>query len=332
MRFRMLAITPLLTACAAIVPLCAQTPVERTVATSATGAVEVSNISGEIRVVGWDRAEVRVTGTLGRGTERLDVTSAGDRVRVEVVIPRGARNVEGSDIEVRVPARKNVTVRGVSADVQLDGVTGTVDAQSTSGDVTIGGSPASVRAISTSGSVGLDVSTSRVEAGSTSGDVTVQGNVRETISAHAVSGDVEVAAPSAEVMAKSVSGNVTLRGAARRLSASTVSGDMEVRGGRVQYGAFESVSGSLRFNGELEADAAINAQSHSGDVVLVLPGGVGARFEVVTFSGDISNAFGAEARRTSRYGPGEELRFTRGSGGALITVKTFSGNVELERD
>lgn len=331
MPFRMLALVPLLTACAAIVPLCAQTPVERTVATPATGSVEVSNVAGEIRVVGWDRAEVRVTGTLGRGTERLDVTSSGDRVRVEVVIPRGARNVEGSDIEVRVPARKSVQVVGVSADVHLSGVTGTVDAQSTSGGVTVNGSPASVRAVATSGSVALDVNTSRVEASSTSGDVTVQGSVRETISAHSVSGDVDVAAPSAEVMAKSVSGNVTLRGAARRLSAGTVSGDMEVRGGRVQYGAFESVSGSLRFSGQLEADAAINAQSHSGDVVLELPGGIAARFEVVTFSGDISNGFGSQARRGS-YGPGQELRFVTGNGGALITVKTFSGNVELERN
>jgi DUF4097 and DUF4098 domain-containing protein YvlB len=330
MRHRVLLSTILLTAFATV-PVSGQTPVDRAVATQATGAVEISNISGSIRVVGWDRSEVRVTGTLGEGTERLDVTSSGDRVRVEVVIPRNARNVQASDIEVRVPARKNVTARGVSAGVAVSGVTGSVDAESTSGGVAVGGSPATVRAVSTSGEVELDVTAARVEASSTSGNVRIAGNVRETIAAESVSGNVEVSAPSPELLAKSVSGDLIIAGTSRRLSAGTVSGDMEVRDARLQYGSFESVSGSLRFGGQLEPDAAINVQSHSGDVVLSLPSNLGARFEVSTFSGDIGNAFGGQPRRTDRYGPGQELRFTSGNGSALVTVKTFSGNVELQR-
>ena len=309
----------------------AQTPIDRTVATPATGVVEISNVSGEIRVVGWDRSEVRVTGTLGEGSERLDVTSSGDRVRVAVVIPRGARNVDESILEVRVPVRKDVTARGVSAEVAVSGVTGGVDAESTSGSVTITGSPSIVRAVSTSGEVEVDVTTARVEATSTSGDVRVAGNVGESLTAGSVSGNVEVTAPAPEILAKSVSGNVILAGGSRRLSVSTVSGDVEVRNARLQYGAFETVSGTLRFAGQLEAEAAVNLQSHSGDVVLGLPGNIGARFDVTTFSGDIRNGFGATAQRVSRYGPGEELRFTTGNGSALVTIKTFSGSVELDR-
>lgn len=331
MRFRVLSAILLLTAAAAA-PLHAQTAVDRTVATPATGSVEVRNVSGEIRVVGWDRSEVRVTGTLGRGTERLDVTTSGDEVSVEVVIPRGSSNVEGSDLEVRVPARKNVTVRGVSADVDVAGVAGAVDAGSTSGDITVAGSPTTVRGASTSGNVALEVTTGTLEASSTSGNVRIAGSVREAIKASAVSGNVSVSAPSAELVVKSVSGSVSISGATRRLSAGTVSGDMEVRGARLQYGAFETVSGDLHFAGQLESDAAINAQSHSGDVVLALPANVSARFQVNTFSGDIRNAFGAEPRRVSRYGPGEELNFTNGGGGALVTIKTFSGDVEISRN
>jgi DUF4097 and DUF4098 domain-containing protein YvlB len=309
----------------------AQTPIDRTVATPATGTVEVFNISGEIRVVGWDRSEVRVTGTLGEGTERLDVATSGDRVRIEVVIPRGAREVEESTLEVRVPSRKNVTARGVSAEVAVSGVTGNVDAQSTSGSVEVTGSPATLRAASTSGDIEVEVTTARLEANSTSGSVRVGGTVRESLTAESVSGDVEVTAPAPEILAKSVSGNVTLSGASRRLSVSTVSGDMEVRNARLQYGSFESVSGGLQLAGQLEPDAAVNAQSHSGDIVLALPASISARFEVSTFSGDIRNSFGARSERRNEHGPGEDLRFTTGNGGALITVKTFSGDVELER-
>lgn len=308
-----------------------QTPVDRTVATPQTGSVEVSNVTGSIRVVAWDRGEVRVTGELGRGTERLDVTSAGDRVTIEVIIPRNARNVGSTDLEVRVPARKNVTARGVSADVTVQGVTGQVNAMSTSGDVRVSGNPALARVGSTSGDVELEVSTARIEANNTSGDIRVRGTARESIAAESVSGNVQVAAPAPEMMAKSVSGDLTVTGATRRLSASTVSGAIQVRGARLQYGALESVSGNIAYAGALEADAGVSVQSHSGSITLQLPGSVGARFQVTTFSGGISNAFGPEAQRVSRYGPGEELRFTTGDGGALITVKTFSGSVRLVR-
>jgi hypothetical protein len=331
MRNTLLGAIGVVTVLATAAPAACQARVDRTVATPATGTVEVSNVAGELRIVAWDRDEVRVTGTLGEGTERLDVTSSGDRVRIEVVIPRNGRNVQGSDLEVRVPARKNVVARGVSAEVEIAGVTGTVEGRSTSGSVRIEGSPAAVRASSTSGEVEVDVNTSRVEANSTSGSVRVAGSARESIAAESVSGSVEVRAPAPELMAKTVSGEITITGATRRLSASTVSGEIAVSGARLQYGSFESVSGDLHFSGVLESDAAVNIESHSGDVTLELPGNVGARFQVLTFSGDIRNAFGAEAQRTSRYGPGEELRFTSGNGGAMVTAKTFSGDVRLER-
>lgn len=328
--------TSALTACivatlASLGPAAAQTAVDRTVATPATGSVEVSNVSGSVRVSGWNRAEVRVTGTLGEGTERLDVTSSGDRVSIRVIIPEGRRNVQGSNLEIRLPAGKDLTVRTVSASVVIADVSGAVDGRSTSGSVRISGSPRAVRATSTSGEVQIDATTGRVEAASTSGNVRVTGQVRESISAESVSGEVDVRAPTPELLAKSVSGDVTISGITRRLSASSVSGSIDVRNGRLQYGSFESVSGNLGFTGELEPDAALNFQSHSGSIRLAIPGSLGARFQVTTFSGDIRNGFGATPERTSRYGPGEELRFSTGNGGALITVKTFSGDVSLER-
>src|SRR5690606_26467451 len=163
---RNLALTglPLLAVLVLAGPAPAQESVDRTVPAPGTGSVEIANVAGEIRVVGWDRAEVRITGTLGEGTDRLDVGGSGDRVTIEVVIPRGARNVRGTNLEIRVPTRKDITVRGVSADVEVGGVTGRVDAQSTSGDVRVRGTPASVRSVSTSGAVDLEVNTTRVEA------------------------------------------------------------------------------------------------------------------------------------------------------------------------
>ena len=63
---------------------------------SATGTVEISNVSGLVKITGWDKAEVQVTGTLGRGTERLELSGSGNRTLVKVVLPHFAHHVDGS--------------------------------------------------------------------------------------------------------------------------------------------------------------------------------------------------------------------------------------------
>lgn len=307
----------------------AQQPINQTIPSAATGAVEIQNTSGEVRVIAWDRPEIRITGRLGEGAERLAVEGDRSRTVIRVVIPRNARDVKGSELEVRLPARKDVTVRTVSADIGVEGVTGAVDGRATSGDVQISGSPSRVTAGSTSGDVTVSATTTQVRASSTSGDLRLSGRVQQSVSAEAVSGDVTVDATAPDVVARSVSGDLQLSGASRRVTATTVSGDARVRTGRIQYGSFETVSGNLHFEGDLQRDAAFNVKSHSGDVELALPSRIAAAFQIDTFSGDISNAFGPAAQRTSRYGPGRELHFSSGNGGPLISVKTFSGSVRL---
>jgi DUF4097 and DUF4098 domain-containing protein YvlB len=291
----------------------AQQAIDRTMPASATGTVTVNNVAGRVKVVAWNRPEIRVTGTLGRGAERLDVTGGGDNTEIRVVVPRNTRDLQGTDLEVHVPVRKSVSVQTVSADIEVGGVTGAVNARSTSGDVEVSGN------------------TAATEVHTVSGNARVSGSAREKITAETVSGEVTVEAPTQDLAVKSVSGDLRIRGGARRASVSTVSGSADVQGGTLQYGSFQSVSGDLHYEGALASDAAVEMQSHSGDVEIALPANVRARFQVSTFSGDIDNGLGsAEAQRTSRYTPGRELSFSTGEGG-LVTVKTFSGSVKLER-
>lgn len=313
-------------------PAGAQQRVDEAFPSDARGSVEIVNVAGSVTVTAWDRNEIRVTGTLGRGSERLELNRDRRRSEIRVVLPRNARNVRGSDLEIRVPAGKSVTVRTVSADIGLSGVRGQVDVRSTSGDVTVQGEPAEVRAGSTSGDVELNVNTGgRVTARSTSGDVDVRGTVRQSVNVESVSGDVIVTATTSEVRAESVSGQLRLSGVSGRISASTVSGDAIVSGDRIEYGSFESVSGDLRYTGGVTPGGALDLKSHSGNVELTLPAGVIADFEANTFSGDIQSDFGGDVRRTSRYGPGREMRLETGRNGGRVRIQTFSGTVKLRR-
>lgn len=54
-----------------------------------------------------------------------------------------------------------------------------------------------------------------------------------------------------------------------------------------------------------------------------------ADFQIETFSGSINNDIGPAARRTDKYSPGKELRFTNGSGGARVSIESFSGSVKI---
>ena len=47
----------------------AQTPVDQKRPAAASGKVTIENMSGSVKVTGWDRAEVQVKGTLGDGAE-----------------------------------------------------------------------------------------------------------------------------------------------------------------------------------------------------------------------------------------------------------------------
>ncbi len=279
----------------AAIPAIAQERVDQKRPASPNGTVEISNVSGSVKVTGWDRAEVAVTGTLGKGTERLEFSGSGERTVVKVVLPHlSTRHVEGSDLEIKVPGGSSLEADTVSAEITVDNVAGTVRAHTVSGGVTIAGSP------------------------------------RE-FQAKTVSGEIEITATSAPGRASSVSGRVTLRGVAGDVEARSVSGNVVVTGGEASRVELETTSGDIRFDAALGKDGSLEAKSVSGTVELALPAATAAHFDVTTFSGDITNDFGPAARRTSEYGPGKELSFSTGGGGVRIVAKSFSGSVVLRK-
>ena len=308
-------------------PAGAQGRIDERRATPATGTVEIHNLAGSVRVVGWSRNEVHVTGTLGREAERVTVQNEGNRLVVRVVTPsrRTRSQGPGTRIEVRLPARKRINVNTTSAEVDVREIEGEVEAHSVSGTVTVGGRPRAVTAQSRSGEVRVDARTGSVRAESVSGTVSVAGTVGGRVEAQSVSGEVVVTAASEGVDAESVSGSVRVSGVAGRVDAQTVSGDIAVSGERLS-GAFQSVTGTIRLRGGLARGGDLDLETHSGDVDLQLSRGASATLEMTTFSGGLDNDFaGARITRASR----REYRVVLGGGDARVSVTTFSGSLKL---
>ena len=83
--------------------------VNQTQPAKADGEVRIDNLAGTVRIRGWDKNQVRVTGTLGEDVDHLEFTSDDSGVSIRVVLPHDGRgNCEecSADLEIDLPAGK----------------------------------------------------------------------------------------------------------------------------------------------------------------------------------------------------------------------------------
>lgn len=272
--------------------------VERRAPMSHGGTLEVSNVAGDVEIIGWSREEVRVEADLWEGVERLDFETDGSTTRIEVVLPqrRGSRP-RGSSLEIRVPDSSRVDVTTVSADLEVENIRGRQRLQTVSGDVT------------------TQVWSQYAEVRTISGDLDISGHGGElSLAIVSVSGDIDVSDVSGE-----------LRG-------ETVSGDVDVEGGHFANVKMSAVSGDFSLRGRLEGGGRIDVETVNGDVLLELEELYDVEYDLETFNGDIAPLFGYRPKRKSQYAPGWALRITEGPGSSSVRVQTLNGDVEVVSD
>jgi len=272
----------------------ADRPVDETVKADKKGVVSISNVAGSVTVTGWDKAEVKVTGTVDDEVLAVEVDSRDGEVEIEVKLPRRSHHGGDADLIVQVPKGSSLEIETVSADIEVSGVGGSLDLESVSGQVDVEGGNAEAEVSTVSGNITLSGKFPGVEAESVSGDIEVTG----------ASGHVEVSA---------------------------TSGRIEVTGSDFDRVECESLSGDVRFDGNPKAGADLSIEVFSGDAVLILPADLDAQISVETHSGSISSDFGEDRVRTEKYGPGAWFDTEVGKGSASIDVTSFSGSVRLKK-
>lgn len=268
------------------------TEFERTLAAQRNGEVEVRNLAGSVQVRGWDREEVAIVARLDDGQD-LDVQSRSGRIVIEVRQP-GQRRAREAELELRVPRSSRLRVSGVSADLEVDAVVGALDLKTVSGDV-------GVQAFGTDLEVG-----------------TVNGRIRAVGSGQA-----------GRMMASTVNGAILIEAAAGQIEVSTVNGEVVILGGRFDRVRLNGVNAHIHGHLELTDEGRFEADSVSGRLALRLPPDLPARFDLESFSGRIQSCDGISAERSSRFGPGHRLAYTRGVGTAQVQARSMSGEIAL---
>ncbi len=261
----------------------------------AGGSVRIANPAGRIRVLGWDADSVAVSGRLEPRAGRF--SAAGDQHVRTLGVDTGPGAAE---LDIHVPRRATVWVKSAMATIEVEGVEGTLDLTSQGGSIRVVGTP-------------------------------------QDVTAETMDGAVELAGGTGRARVKTVSGDILLRGASQDLGASTLSGRIVVRaagwqrgGTGVQRGRFESVTGDVRFEGEVGRGGVVEVESQSGTIELRVPASTVAEFDLLTIGGTITNHLGEAQPRPRAGGTGLELRFSTGAGGAQVTARSFKGRILLE--
>lgn len=267
-------------------------PFDKQVPAPARGVVEISNTSGSVDVIAWDRPEVSVHADLGEGVDRVDVTSEPDRTIVKVVLPGNSSRDGDAKLRVQIPRDSELHLSTVSADATVTGVQGVQRVNLVSGDVS------------------TEIAGADLELKTVSGDVKIKGHGQ-----------------AARLHVSTVSGDVHLDHGAGDLETNSVSGNLDVTLDSARAVHVRTTSGDLHFEGKLNRGASFDAASVSGDLNVRAAADGGYSYEVSTFSGDISNCFGARSDKSNPTG--QSMSGSRGEGTGHMRLKTMSGDVEL---
>ena len=293
--------------------------VSQTVKVGAGAGLDLSHLSGDIRVTGGTGSEIKIDATKRvrhRDPEqakrllaalRIDINNFNGRVEVRTIYPRRGEygnNISASvDYVISVPVNATVALKSISGDISVTNVKGEVRAETVSGSVNISGTP------------------NVTIAKTISGDVTARDIGTQTT-----------------LVLSTISGTVIGTGLrVRALEAGSVSGDVRLIGSEVERLEAKSVSGNIEFDAPLTKGGRYEFTSHSGNVRIILSGNTGFELDADTFSGNVRSdvpvmlrAIG-QSRERDRRGSNRAIRGSYGDASAFLSVRSHSGSVVISK-
>lgn len=310
--------------------------VERVVAADPNVSVSVCLVSGDIKVHGWDRNEVRARSNDVEAIEfrRSTGVRESDPAReITVLLPDAARHRSGpcsadADIELDVPRGATVRLQTRDGNIQVVDVS-VLTANAQSGDLDLAGIKRSVEAATIGGNISLRDS---------SGLTTL----------HSVGGSIEAR-------------SVKPAAAGDPFEAATVGGDITLEKIGSAKVKVKTVGGSLSLSGALAAGARYEFKTFSGDISFVLPLDSSFRLDATLSQGGelvtefplrmIADSKEPSSQSSRRSGPPakgdltvepdvpirganhglQRISGVYGTGDALITASSFSGSINLKK-
>ena len=255
------------------------------------GSVNLSLVSGEIRVLTGTGNEIRILATIERG--RLETSFSRGQVSIEA---RSVNSRMGATrYELTVPAGTRVTASAVSGEILVRGTGTEVEAHTVSGEIMVEDANGVVELESVSGDIMLTKASGRIDLST-------------------VSGGIDLTDVSGDVGAESVSGSIIVRRSRlRAFRTETVSGDVSYDGTFSADGDYRlnTHSGDVMLTIPANGNAALELETWSGNIASDFP---------------LTLQPGQDVGRRNR-----RMQFNIGTGGGRVSAETFSGNITIRR-
>jgi DUF4097 and DUF4098 domain-containing protein YvlB len=279
--------------------------------------LELSNVAGDIAIVGSTDGKVHVHGDvrvsgfgLGSPQKRLDDLVASPPVELKGATLRVGketarlRNV-AITYSIEVPRETEVNSSSVSGSQSVRNVRGPVQAESVSGSVHAQDIGREVRLSSISGTV-------------------IAENCGDDVRATSVSGNVNVLKAKGDVLAHAVSGNVDVKNPGGRVDADTSSGTVDIRDADGDVKA-HATAGRVTVNGNPSGNSYWDLKTVSGSVDIAVPSSASFHLSAGAVTGQIRAQIPIMIEEQGKH----SLRAHMGDGGGRVEIHTVSGAIEV---
>lgn len=333
-------------------------PIAGNVKSGKTPRIIVENRRGNVRLIGSDIEEVKVSGhkTI-MGLDRTEADKINDRMKFELLAQgdqivirtnherAGTDNRVDSDLEIQIPKGSSVECRGNRGDFDVSNIAGNYEVSSEN---------AGVRGQDIGGNVRIDLRRSDIiRLTRVKGNVDVKGARADDIELDEVAGQVVVAGQfTGDIDFRRIEKGLRFISDATNLTVERLKGRAHLSDGSLEVEdilgpmKLRSKSKDVRVSGfatpiEIELDrgdielspgsstlSAITAKTSSGAVTMHLPENAKFDLEAVTRRGEVDNLFGSplERREEDRGGA------IRGkNGGPRIQLETGRGSMTVTR-
>jgi hypothetical protein len=320
--------------------------------------VVFENTRGNLKVVGADTTDIKVTGRKsiqainqseadrGNDSTPLEIVVQGDTITVRTNQNRNSTSGKISeDLEITVPSRVSVEVHGNYGDYDVSEVNGGVEVQADRSDVRlnkIGGNARIelqrsdlVRAADLKGNLDLQGKGSDIELENIAGLVTINGSYSGNLEFKNLAKPLHFETPNTDLQVAALPGQISMD--LGELTGNNLVGPVHLvtKSKDVKIDDFtnslelETERGDIELQPKHMPLAKIDARSRSGQISLVLPDKAGFQLVATTDHGEAVNEFGAPIQKETD-GRSSSLKGTVGQG-ASIHVTTERGTVTVRK-
>lgn len=281
---------------------------------SAAGQVNIESMRGVVKIVGWDKNQVSVSGELDDKASGYTFESENGFTEFKVNMPRKMRSSggDGSNLKIFVPFNSDLSFESVNGDVSVKEVSGGTSIHTVNGNI---------EATDLSRRIRLETVNGHIKANQLDGKIklaTVNGKLSDKNS-------------KGKVQYETVNGAIDSNTEARRVYVENVNGEIDLNLKAVEELEISTVSGDVDASLSLSDDGSVNVTTVSGSAKLRFSGSVGGQFHLSAHAGGrIKNRLTDDEVKKQKYGPGRSLKFTKGGGNARVEMTSISGSLTIE--